>query len=94
MAFDAKGLQVLPGFGAYGSGSDTSKVYREARYVTADAVATVLTAGYFNAGVARLPKNTVIFALCVATGAPVLKILVVTANTGSVVTVVDQDLIA
>jgi len=91
MAFDAKSLQMLPGHGAYGAGSGLDKVFREARYITTDAVASVIGANYFDAAASRLPKNTVIFALCVASGTPVLKTLVVTANTGSAVTVADQD---
>lgn len=93
MSFDPKALQMLPGSGAYGSGSGLSKVFREARYITADAVATVLGANYFDAAASRLPKNTVVVALCVANGTPVVKTLVVTANTGTAVTVADQDVV-
>lgn len=91
MSYDAKGLQVGEGFGTTGSSSGADKIYREARYVTNDAPSAVEAAGYFNSAVARLPKGTVIHAVMNLSTTPIFKTYVVTANSGSVVTIELQE---
>lgn len=87
MAFDKKGLQVLTGYGSTGASTGLDKVFREARYITADNAASVETGGYFNAAAARLQKGTVIMAVLESGGSVKLKFYIVTANNGSVVTI-------
>lgn len=88
MAFDAKGLQVGHGFGITGSSSGLDKTFREATYITDDPPSAVEAAGYFNAGVVRLAKNTIVKAIMNASASPpLLKQYIVTANTGSAVTI-------
>lgn len=60
-------------------GAPTQTTIRQRFYATADAVATVETAGYFNAARARLTKGDVLVAVMVALGTPVLKQYVFTA---------------
>lgn len=60
------------------------------RYCTDDAAATVETAGYFNGAARVLAVGDTIAAVMAAGGTPVLKHYVVTANTGSAVTVALQ----
>ena len=55
---------------------------------TADAAATVAAAGYFNAAADRLPIGSVILSVTTVTTAPVTTLRTVTANTGTVVTIV------
>jgi hypothetical protein len=55
---------------------------------TADAAATVITANYFNAAADRLVVGSVIISVTTVTTTPVVTLRVVTANTGTVVTVV------
>lgn len=68
---------VLLGSAPYGTGIDKARaVYL---YPTADATATVLAAGYFNGGRARLNKGDAILAVTVQDGTPDITQLVVTA---------------
>ena len=85
MAFDATGLKRLESRGAVGTGVDS--VAGHFAYDTADAAATVEAGNYFNAAAASLSKGSTIVASMVRSGTPVLKNYIVTANTGTVVTV-------
>lgn len=58
-------------------------------YATADTVATVNTAGYFNSAANMLNLNDVIIAVTSTGGTPVISHLYVNANDGSTVDVVD-----
>ena len=62
-------------------------------YATADAVATVTTAGYFNGARAKLKVNSVIDALCVADGTADRVSLIVTAvpASGNVTVAINTD---
>jgi hypothetical protein len=90
MAFVANALRVEFGTGSYGASPDGGKFFRMASYITADAPAVVEAAGYFNEAALRLPVGTVISAVMGAGGAIKFKQYVVTANTGTVVTVALQ----
>lgn len=79
MAYDAANLTRLSG------GSGVSLWH----YSTTDTVATVNTAGYFNASSNMLGLNDVIITLSSTGGTPVLSHLYVNANNGSVVDVTD-----
>ena len=79
MAYDAANLTRL------GGGSGVSLWH----YSTTDTVATVNTAGYFNASSNMLGLNDVIITLSSTGGTPVLSHLYVNANNGSVVDVTD-----
>ena len=79
MAYDAANLIRL------GGGSGVSLWH----YSTTDTVATVNTAGYFNASANMLGLNDVIITLSSTGGTPVLSHLYVNANNGSVVDVTD-----
>jgi hypothetical protein len=57
-------------------------------HTTVDAAATVAGAGYFNLAADRLPVGSVIMSITTNTTTPVLTNRVVTANTGTVVTIV------
>lgn len=59
------------------AGAATAQQCSVFRYATADAAATVETAGYFNNARAQLAVGDVIIATMVATGTPVLKNYVV-----------------
>jgi hypothetical protein len=62
-------------------------VMQVADLITDDDASTVETAGYFNASAARLRKGTRICAVLNFALVPVAKDYVVTANTGTVVTI-------
>lgn len=83
MAFDANGLQRQFTKGATASGAPNSHW----TYETADAVATVEAANYFNAAVLDLPKGDTIQATMVKGGSVVAKNYLVTANSGTAVTI-------
>lgn len=63
------------------------------KYATADAVATVIAAGYFNNARDKLKVNDVIDALCVATGTADRVAVIVTAvpASGNVTVAVNTD---
>ncbi|WP_336800487.1 hypothetical protein [Kaistia sp. MMO-174] len=88
MAFDLKGLRraVLGGTVGSGAGSQRS-IYH---YATNDDAATVETAGYFNGLASDLVVGDVIMASLDLDGTPVFKNYMVTANTGTVVTIAKQ----
>lgn len=69
---------------AKGTGNTTQSHFA---YRTDDAAATVETAGYFNGAVKVLAVGDTIDATMANTGTPVRKGYVVTANTGTAVTV-------
>jgi hypothetical protein len=95
MAFDANGLRLHTGDGSVGASAGLDKIYREATYVTPDAPAVVEAANYFNAAADRLLKHTVIKAVMTHGGAtPIFKIYIVTANTGTAVTIAVQTVAA
>ena len=79
MAYDAANLTRL------GGGSGVSLWH----YSTTDTVATVNTAGYFNASSNMLGLNDVIITLSSTGGTPVLSHLYVNANSGGAVDVTD-----
>jgi len=58
-------------------------------YSTADTIATVNTAGYFNDAAAMMSVNDVIIAVTSTGGTPVVSHTYVNANNGSTVDVVD-----
>lgn len=62
----------------------------KARLTTTETAAAVETAGYFNSAAGRLPKGSRIEATMVLAGTPIGKSYIVTANTGSAVTVAVQ----
>lgn len=78
-------LVVQPTNAFYAAGA--AGILNVAKLITADAAATVEAANYLNASASRLPKGTIINAVMAASGTPVLKDYVVTANTGTVVTI-------
>lgn len=88
MAFADKSLEVQPTGASAGAGAD--QMLHEGRYVTADAKATVLAAGYFNAAYKRLPKGTMINVVSDFGGTPATFRLVVTASSSAAVTAVLQ----
>ncbi|MCA0425415.1 MAG: hypothetical protein LCH61_19240 [Proteobacteria bacterium] len=80
MAFSAKSLarvqQLVVGDA---SGNPTASTISAFRYATADAAATVETAGYFNGARALLTVGSIIVSVMAIGGTPVLKSYVVTA---------------
>lgn len=90
MAFNAKALQVGASHGVPGASPDGLAYFRSATYITADTPAVVEAAGYFNGAVDRLPKGTCLTAVMTTGGTPVMKDYVVTANTGTAVTIAMQ----
>ena len=90
MAFNPKALQIETGAGATGVSTGLDKTFRRGTYITEDNQAAVETGGYFNAGAARLAKNTVLTIICVAAGTPVLLQYIVTGNSAGVVTIALQ----
>lgn len=79
MAFDAANLTRLAG------GSGVSLWH----YTTADTIATVNTAGYFNNAANMVKLNDVIITVTSTGGTPVVSHTYVNANNGSTVDVVD-----
>lgn len=88
MAHLAYELEVQPLSNYWGNGGD--KVGHIAWLFTPDAAAVVEAANYLNASVKRLPKGTIIHAAMALGGTPVLKSYVVTANSGTAVTIALQ----
>lgn len=84
MALDTNGLKRQFAKGATASGAPNSHW----TYETADAAATVEAANYFNGAVADLLKGDTIQATMAKGGTPVAKHYVVTANSGTAVTIV------
>lgn len=87
MAFDPNAFRVEYATGSYGAGSDGSKFFRRASYITADAPAVVEAANYFNLAADRAPLGTVICAVMSIGGAVEMKNYVVSGNAAGVVTV-------
>lgn len=85
MAYAEKGLRRLTHRGAVGNGDGS--VTSNWAYDTNDNAATVEAANYFNAAASVLSKGDVIEAVMVRSGTPVGKTFIVTANTGSAVTI-------
>ncbi len=88
MAYDSKGLVVESNYATTAAGQ--ANTARRAIYMTPDAAAVVEAVGYFNSAAARLPKFTMIEAVMATGGTPVAKRYIVTANTGTVVTIALQ----
>ena len=86
MAYDVKNIKRFA-IGAT-QNSITAGIWH---YKSADAVATVETANYFNALAAELQIGDIIFASLVMGGSPVGRQYMVTANTGTVVTIAPQN---
>lgn len=85
MAHQLSDLSVKP------SAAYNGKVMLHEGYlITTDAPAVVEAANYLNASVSRLPKGTMIEAVMSIGGTPILKNYVVTANTGTAVTIALQ----
>jgi hypothetical protein len=82
MAFSTTGFATI---GASKAGNAPS-VYT---YSTADAIADVNTAGYFNAVASLLKVGDIIFCYTSTGGTPVMSIVYVNANSGTVVDVTD-----
>ncbi|RWN78073.1 MAG: hypothetical protein EOS02_09950 [Mesorhizobium sp.] len=89
MALNLRSL-ALANSTPYGTAGKTVNWYS---YATADAVATVIAAGYFNDARAKLKVNDVIEALCVADGVGDRVSLIVTAApaSGNVTVAVNTD---
>jgi hypothetical protein len=87
MALQAYQLHV---FGSMASPSKTGVIPVLAALATTEAPAAVEAANYFDSAAARLPKGSIIMAAMVLGGTPVMRNYIVTANTGSAVTVVRQ----
>lgn len=83
MPYDVKGLNRLANIGTSGSAANPS-IWT---YVTTDTHATVIAANYFNPQASFMQVGDVIIAVSSFGGTPVVRLLVVTANTGTVVTV-------
>ena len=85
MTHASSNLTVKPTNAYWGSG--TERMLHRADLITDDAPATVEAAGYLNASAKRLPKGTIIDAVLNAgQTTPISKKYIVTANTGTVVT--------
>jgi hypothetical protein len=82
MAYSATGFSTI---GASKAGNSPSMY----AYSTADAIADVNTAGYFNALASLLRVGDVIFCFTSTGGTPAMSIVWVNANSGTVVDVVD-----
>jgi hypothetical protein len=82
MAFSTTGFATI---GASKAGNAPS-VYT---YSTADTIADVNTAGYFNAVASLLKVGDIIFCYTSTGGTPVMSIVYVNANSGTVVDVTD-----
>jgi|GEM_PF-4618794 len=84
MAFAAENLRRI-GFGGTLSKSAAPAVV--AHFVTNDTLAAALGANYFDAAAALIPKGSLIIGAFDIDGTPQAGLLLVTANTGSAVTV-------
>lgn len=88
MAFDHKGLSRIQSTGSVGTGAGSVKSVLH--YATNDDASAVQATGYFNNAAGLLALGDVIFASLDLDATPVLKNYMVTANTGSVVTIAAQ----
>lgn len=88
MAYSANGLFRFSNGCILGTGPGSVKGL--CHYVTNDTAGTVEAAGYFNAAAGFLPVGSIIFASLDLDGTPAFKAYMVTANTGSVVTIAAQ----
>jgi hypothetical protein len=88
MAFDQKGLSRIQSTGSVGTGAGSVKSVLH--YATNDDASAVQTSGYFNSAAKILALGDVIIASLDLDGTPVLKNYMVTANTGSAVTIAAQ----
>ena len=88
MAFAQSGLRNI-GTGPAYPGATTAPVNNQNiwSYMTPDATATVTAANYFNGAAGLLNKGDIIHSVALTGGTPALTTYVVTANTGTVVTV-------
>lgn len=86
MAFDLKGFRLQDYGGTIGIGN--TSVVATAQYVTNDDRAAVEGTGYFNAVARQVPKGSVIHCSIDLDGTPELLTYLVSANTGTVVTIV------
>ncbi len=85
MAYIASGLKMINAGGTVGTApGNVACVYH---YATNDAAATIEGAGYFNAEAARLKVGDLIHTSIDVDGTPAFKTYIVSANTGSVVTI-------
>ena len=88
MTFNIAGFCLKDRGGSIGGAA--GQTYCEATYITADAVAMVLAAGYFNAAYTVLPAGTIVRALTGIGSVPVYVDLLVTASGASGVSVAAQ----
>lgn len=88
MAYSANGLFRFSDGGILGSGAGSVKGL--CHYVTNDVAGTVEAAGYFNAAASFLTVGSLIFASLDLDGTPAFKAYMVTANSGSAVTIAAQ----
>lgn len=83
MAYSATGLNTIGGQSKAGTAPQMWS------YTTADAIADVNTAGYFNSAASLLKVSDIIFCYTSSGGTPAMSIVWVNSNTGSVVDVTD-----
>lgn len=83
MAYSATGLNTIGGQSKAGTAPQMWS------YTTADAIADVNTAGYFNGAASLLKVSDIIFCYTSSGGTPAMSIVWVNSNTGSVVDVTD-----
>lgn len=72
------------------AGLTNQRLVSQFGYATDDAAATVEGAGYFNAAAGELLRGSTIVVIAAFAGTPIRKEYVVTANTGTVVTIALQ----
>ena len=91
MAYDVKGLKNFAvGAQPLVGGNQSGQSHNLYHYSTPDAHATVLAANYFNSAAALLKVGDILFCTVASGGTPQARIYIVTANTGTVVTIVQQ----
>ena len=83
MAFTASTLRRIGHFGAITDGGDVPGLFT---YITADATATVTTAGYMDSVASQLTVGAVIIVVSSAGGTEVVNLRVVQSITAGVVT--------
>lgn len=93
MAFNARGFKTITHIGTPDTGANASAGSNRAlhAYVTNDDTAAVITAGYFNALATRLKIGDIIMMSLAVGTAPMLRQYIVSANTGTVVTIAAQN---
>lgn len=74
---------------SYGTGTNIKQL-TDWDFATNDDAATVETAGFFNPLATVMQVGEIVYARLDLDGAPLLKVYMVTANTGTVVTVAKQ----